>query len=67
MIDGWMNKKEMRIQLGLDPNGDYRTLDKYAEKGTLEVKPISRMVKLYRIKADFVLPNNNKIDLDFCN
>jgi hypothetical protein len=64
----WLNGEQMKKEFGLkSKSGDYRTLNAMVKRGTLDIKNLSKRVKLYRIKQDFNPANNNiATDLDFC-
>lgn len=62
-----MTAAEMKSLLGLSArSGDNRTLNKYVKEGKLEIKVLSRKVKLYREKSEFTPNIETATDLDFC-
>lgn len=65
--NGFMTPEEMKKKLGLKPQTDNRTLNKYVRQGLLETKPYSRKTKLYRFPANIASNDNQQtVDLDFC-
>lgn len=64
---GFITATEMKSLLGLSARrGDNRTLNKYVKEGKLEIKVLSRKVKLYREKTELTPHPEIITDLDFC-
>ncbi len=50
MIDGFMTAEEIKPLLGIKARcGDNRTLNKYVIEGKIEIKHLSKKIKLYRL------------------
>ena len=66
--NGFMTAAEMKEKLGLkSQKRDYRTLNRYVIEGKLEIKILSRKIKLYRFPAESASNDNHEtVDLDFC-
>lgn len=64
---GFITATEMKSLLGLSARrGDNCTLNKYVKEGKLEIKVLSRKVKLYREKTELTPHPETITDLDFC-
>lgn len=62
----WKLPQDMKITLGLKPDTDNRTLNKYVRNGKLEVMQYSKKVKVYRNAVMPIANNeNNKIEDDW--
>lgn len=60
-----MTAEEIKPKLGLRGKSN-NTLNKYVLEGKLELKSLSRQIKLYRLKLTDEPKTENNTDLDFC-